>query len=538
MDAPAALLTFALQSTIETALRSGTALTGALFDIEKCFNNIPRQPILFLAEWLGLDTGVITAWDSFLRQIHRSFLIHQVPSEPLLSDTGLPEGDSMSCVGMLLLTFSFHFYMDHFQPRVTSMSYVDNLELLASNPGELLASVLTLETWASLLHLRLDAKKSMFWALDAADRRHLSTLGLTVTEGDLDLGATMIYGARHRNAPLQNRILSVKPFWTRLRTQRLSAWHKLLVIRQALLPRALYGSELVFLGFHWFTKLRSQIMKALKFDRAGANPVVRLAFACGLVTDPLYVDAWKTLVCVVGMIQSNEGVHRNWLAYYALPSGRRTFGPFAKFLLLLDFLDWRLVQPCVLELMQGVIVSLETLDVRSFKQLFNYCWSQKLTSQVRHRQDFWDLFGINFAVSFSPQPKLDRINSELLDCIRDGTFFLSTTKAKYDVSVSELCPCGRALDTLEHRALSCPRMMPVHLRYMDVRRMWHTLPTCMVEHGLCPANPYQECLWAELARTPWTPPTWRGGPTDASLQMLFTDGSCSTPETPLLALAS
>ena len=140
-------LTFNLQSTIESALRSGTALCGALFDIEKCFNNIPRKPILFLAEWFGLDLGVIRAWSSFLRQIHRAFLIHGVPSDSILSDTGLPEGDSMSCVGMLLLTFSYHFYMKHFRPTVTSMSYVDNLELLAVSTGELLASVVTLESW-------------------------------------------------------------------------------------------------------------------------------------------------------------------------------------------------------------------------------------------------------------------------------------------------------------------------------------------------------------------------------------------------------
>ena len=45
-----------------------------------------------------------------------------------------------------------------------------------------------------------------------------------------------------------------------------------------------------------YRKLRSQIMRALKCDRAGANLVVRLAFACGLSTDPLYVDAWKTFL--------------------------------------------------------------------------------------------------------------------------------------------------------------------------------------------------------------------------------------------------
>ena len=105
---------------------------------------------------------------------------------------------------------------------------------------------------------------------------------------------------------------------------------------------------------------------------------------------------------------------------------------------------------------------------------------------------FCDLPGINFSVCFASQSKLDRVQQELLDCIKDGAFFLSTTKAKYDGSISEMCPCGRALDTLEHRALECPRMTAVRLRFLDVQRMWHALPTRMVQHGLCPANPYQE----------------------------------------------
>ena len=81
----------------------------------------------------------------------------------------------MSCVGMLLLTFSFHAYMEHFQSQVTALSYVDNLELLAATPGDLLASVVTLESWAAMFALKLDAKKSAYWALNPADRQTLTS---------------------------------------------------------------------------------------------------------------------------------------------------------------------------------------------------------------------------------------------------------------------------------------------------------------------------------------------------------------------------
>ena len=47
--------------------------------------------------------------------MHRAFVIRHEPSDAVCSDNGLPEGDGLSCLGMVLLDFSFHFYMRHFQ---------------------------------------------------------------------------------------------------------------------------------------------------------------------------------------------------------------------------------------------------------------------------------------------------------------------------------------------------------------------------------------------------------------------------------------
>lgn len=54
---------------------------------------------------------VVTAWFSFLPTMKRSFIVCGNPSEALDSDCGLPEGDSLSCLGMVLLNFSYHYYL-------------------------------------------------------------------------------------------------------------------------------------------------------------------------------------------------------------------------------------------------------------------------------------------------------------------------------------------------------------------------------------------------------------------------------------------
>ena len=77
-------------------------------DMEKCFGGIPRKPIYVLARWIGIPSKVVTAWFSFLPTMKRSFIVCGNPSEALDSDCGLPEGDSLSCLGMVLLNFSYH----------------------------------------------------------------------------------------------------------------------------------------------------------------------------------------------------------------------------------------------------------------------------------------------------------------------------------------------------------------------------------------------------------------------------------------------
>eukprot|EP00438_Fugacium_kawagutii_P009641 Skav214990 [mRNA] locus=scaffold508:404188:404892:- [translate_table: standard] len=166
-------------------------------------------------------TYPFASWRSFLRQMHRAFVVNGEPSEVIFSDHGMPEGDSMSCLGMILRNFSYHHCMFHFQPRLTEMSYVDDLELLGNLPQDLVSGFVTLQAWADSCGLNLDLDKSSCWAVKAADRSQLALLGLPVTLSGADSGASMIYCAQHRNQALQLRIKSVQPFWGKLRALKL-----------------------------------------------------------------------------------------------------------------------------------------------------------------------------------------------------------------------------------------------------------------------------------------------------------------------------
>ena len=508
-------LTYAVQTALEVALASRQSLCGGLFDIEKCFNFIPREPVFFLARWFGLDDSVLNGWSSFLSGMCRSFLVHNQPSNAVRSDSGLPEGDSLSCVGMVLLDFSFHFYLRFFHPGINELSYVDNLELIARSPGELLSGAVTLDTWASMFRLRIDSKKSQLWALSPSDRRMLNTMGFSIVECVSDLGASMAFSARRLNRPLQSRILASFPLWARLGRLSLSPWHKLQAIRVALLPRALHASSNTCLGETWFTKLRTLAMKALRVNRAGASPILRLSFVCGLDVDPGFFDAWQSLRDFLKFFQSNAAIRSSWEAFVAHQREegvRRTYGPFAKLMGLFAKLGWSLVTASTLDLGDGWQIQIPWLDSGMGKLLLEHFWQQYAISLVSHRKDMTGLMGINVKASFFEMKGLDHAQSELLNCIRDGTFHLGYHKSKFDPSVGVLCSCGQGEDTLEHRALHCRLFLRPRLQHLDVIHLWHMLPDCMTHHGLAPANPWKVPLWKALSCTSWEAPSWQGGP--------------------------
>ena len=235
--------------------------------------------------------------------------------------------------------------------------------------------------------------------------------------------------------------------------------------------------------------------------------------------DPGFFDAWQSLRDFLKFFQSNAAIRSSWEAFVAHQREegvRRTYGPFAKLMGLFAKLGWSLVTASTLDLGDGWQIQIPWLDSGMGKLLLEHFWQQYAISLVSHRKDMTGLMGINVKASFFEMKGLDHAQSELLNCIRDGTFHLGYHKSKFDPSVGVLCSCGQGEDTLEHRAL-----------HPDVIHLWHMLPDCMTHHGLAPANPWKVPLWKALSCTSWEAPSWQGGPPPLGKQLLYTDGSCS-----------
>ena len=492
-------ITYYLMGAIEHSIRTHEPMSGFLTDIEKCFNSLPRKPLLRVAKHLGISPLVLNGWQSFLADMTRSFNIHRQGGTPCSSTAGLPEGDSLSCLGMLLANYTFHFYLQHFRPTLQALSFVDNLEVTGRSAVDALAGFVTTQVWADMLQLRLDERKTFFWSTSPEERRILGTFGVKVLEAGADLGAAMQYGAKHRNADFTARIDAVSPYWNKLRNMHVSGWHKQLAIKQALLPRALHNISHLVVGQQWFKKLRTRIMRALRFDRAGANPMLRLSYFCDIEVDPGFYVFWHAIRDFKVFALSHPQI-RTWWKNYFLGGMGKTYGPFGKLLKMLPLFGWKLDENAQLQILETLVIDLVEIDIKALRLLVEYYWRQHVAHNLVHRNDYGDLQGIDFAASCQTWTPTDRSKRELLHCIQDGTFYLKTTKAHFDNQLTGNCDTCGLEDTLEHRALHCPRYQHIRDHYQHCCDSWYTTPVFCTHHGLCPENRWQLPFWAELSK--------------------------------------
>ena len=126
----AAEVWFLLQGLLENAHQTQTFYNGFVTDLVKAFESLPRFPVRLLCEWIGLPKQVLDLWHEFLHSMERRFRLGDTIGPALMSNTGYPEGCALSCVAMAVVDLSYHIYMRVYSPSATSLSFVDNLELV------------------------------------------------------------------------------------------------------------------------------------------------------------------------------------------------------------------------------------------------------------------------------------------------------------------------------------------------------------------------------------------------------------------------
>ena len=265
-------LWWTLQHRIEQAMYAGEPLTGAVSDLCKAFNHLPRTVTFQAALALGVHPDIVRAWASSTVLLQRHFVVRDCPSAAqVTSTTGFVEGCGMSVVGMVLINALVHAYMQYQHPCTVFTTYVDNYELQAATVEQTTQALASLHGFCELLDVQLDVNKTYHWACDATGRAHLRAQQDIPVKAARDLGAHMQYTANQTNGTVLAKFRQLPELWHKLARSHAPQVQKLKVLRVVAWPRTLYSGSIVHIGPAHFDEARAGAFKALGMQKSGAN---------------------------------------------------------------------------------------------------------------------------------------------------------------------------------------------------------------------------------------------------------------------------
>ncbi|CAJ1335304.1 unnamed protein product, partial [Effrenium voratum] len=266
--------------------------------------------------------------------LHRHFRVRDTVGPPISSNNGYPEGCGMSCLAMVIV------YQSIYAPNSIALSYVDNLEQVASNIGDLMTSIITQDSFMELFQLATDHNKTYAWALQARDRSFLQQLRLEVVDQAEDLGGLMTYGRQRRTACHEDLLRQVKPCWSQLQRANSPEPCKQRVIYQALWPKIFHSASISDLGIQHIKQLRTKAVRALGHGRAGAAPALRLLSNRTLL-DPGFYQLWHIVQDLKRVLSKTPSTLEHWQHYMEAYDGTLGAGPFSTILQQLHQIAWR-----------------------------------------------------------------------------------------------------------------------------------------------------------------------------------------------------
>ena len=333
-------LWFLVQNAVEMAYVDSSCIIGFNLDLTRCFNHLPRQPILACLQKLGLGEDISSCWSRALSSSRRRFKIGANIGPPRSSNCGFFEGDPLSCLAMVGMTILMDVYMSLYAGQCLLTSFVDNIQCLASSVGDLTHGILTLRVCLQMLDLIEDPHKSYAWGSNYESRRALRNQGFRVRLAAKDLGAQMSFSQLLRSTTSLERLASVHELWHVIRRSPAPRWFKLLAIRTAIWPKALHAVENKICSFSTLKQMRSKAMYAMGYNRAGASPWARWALMQPYDADPQFYQIWAVLRGALRMLSNFPHLQHAWSRFISQGDPLSGQGPFHSLFAVLELLQW------------------------------------------------------------------------------------------------------------------------------------------------------------------------------------------------------
>ena len=525
-----------VQRDIEESQHDGKPLSGAVIDLIKAFNLLPRSPILQILTHLRVPDQIIQAWRSMLSTMERRFKLRNQVGPPLRSCTGFAEGDGLSVVAMLAANLMCHAWMRVKHPQLTLWSYVDNIEFVGPDSQSTKEGLTSLTRFSEAMDVLVDQDKTYTWSTQGGDRQSLKQ-ECKVVYNARDLGGHMQYCLRSTNSTVTQKCTMLEPLWGRLARSLATYKLKLQAIKTKAWPCCLHAISSVHMADEVFSKLRTGATKGLGQHSAGMSPAIHLSLVEPPSNDPQFYAVLRTLLEYRQLVvEPNDFV---WSQLQNCPKLRPPPGPCSVLLARLRSIGWEWAHNTVFKDHQLRIIDVLGSSPQELKIRLTQGWQDRVQASSSLRKTMKGFTQVSPILTVSHMERWPPDEQAILKRSLNGTFFTADHTARQQAGGDGKCKlCGQA-DSQLHRHWSCPALAHCrqHLTQQQIDNIV-AMPPVIAIHGWMPEPPSLREYQRQLHQLPDTTTdfTW---PLHCPDELhIFTDGGCYSPASSMCRLST
>ena len=536
---------YTILSSIEMAHHTQEELSGAVIDLIKCFNMLPRYPIMAMMQHFGVAEPILRGWAAAQVNMKRRFKLRSCIGPALGSVTGFAEGCALSVTGMIAVNITAHRWLSIKHPSSTLFSYVDNLETVSPSAPEAIESLCDLMKFTDLMDVQVDAGKTYLWSSQSTGRKHFREQqegqAYTVLYWARDLGGHMTYSKQHTNRTLVQRLEQMLSLWNLLSRSLSPYTQKLRALKAKAWPLALHGANAAMLADNHFVTLRTGAVRGLREHSSGMNPMLHLS----AVEHPMHDDPQFFVLVDTVLTFRAHGPDVDALDFildaHRAPFASKQMPPGPCFVLLsrLHQLGWSWVSRGLFVDHADLPINVLTCPVQELKQRLLEAWQHRVLGMVQQRKTFQGAPFMHPGITTARMHMLPPESQALLRTTLNGTFFTADRLAKRDPTASSKCRFCQEEDSQTHRHWLCPFFASCrsHLSEEQIRLILE-LPPVVPNHAWLPEPPNLRLFRKACLEIPDESQEFAWPSNFEDHLHLFTDGSCLAPTNMACKLAS
>ena len=525
---------------IEKAIHSQDDFGGFTLDLVKAFNCIPRAPLRELFVRIGFDSNVIDYWFKSLAKLTRFPQCMGSLGTPMRSTSGIPEGDSCSVLGMVVLSIFYYHRIktEHLNPY----TYADNWSWLTSCEKDHFVALVKVMNLVQSLKMEIDFTKSWAWGVTRHFRKAIQNCNLLFPNGQInidtlttvkDLGAQLHYNRHVTLGSINKRIQEGIKRCDRIRWVPMDIKSKAKFVQSAVWPTALYSATTQMIGQKHWQSLRRAVARALLSDHNYASAFVACSCYVPGLQDPL-LYALNLIFCNFRRLVDINRACAIEFWQFASNFRRTAFGPAGALAKYANKCGWELGQQGKLKGPGGISLDLFVHSPKEISAICNDACSYYVYDNIKHRRGI-TASSIDAALTAKVVQTLAPSEQNLIAMNISGGFQSGTTKCKWAYGVDEFCQfCGQ-IDSKWHGIVECPEMLAPRLKHKHAvkvlqkyRPEWVDLPI---------ARRHVDVPFLNMIHDSWTEPTLddfelhcEPGVTPPGQHLVFyTDGACKYP---------